>query len=79
MAWDRQKAPSAKRCIKTAVVPRQSARRCAVRKRRVPKGALRPDLEECVSVTLLNVRKHRAPNGALRLKVSHKLVATFDK
>ena len=62
----RQKAPSAKRCIKTVsqvivldiVLP--------VRKHRAPKGALRPRRLGLSGYWVNMVRKHRAPKGALR-------------
>ena len=63
-----QKAPSAKRCIKTA---RSRSRRDdgsrRVRKRRAPKGALRLSPAPTTrKEQLCLVRKRRAPKGALR-------------
>ena len=62
-----QKAPSAKRCIKTPSRDRSWRHRMCVRKHRAPKGALR--LGELVRDhrQAVLVRKHRAPKGALRL------------
>ena len=61
-----QKAPSAKRCIKTDAVDRVPVVVGAVRKHRAPNGALR--LQEVLHSRprATFVRKHRAPNGALR-------------
>ena len=62
-----QKAPSAKRCIKT--VPPFPCRSASwpVRKHRAPKGALRPTGGPFPRVHAGRyVRKHRAPKGALR-------------
>ena len=61
-----QKAPSAKRCIKTVPQRARSLRPRRVRKHRAPKGALRRLLESDVLRLSPPVRKHRAPNGALR-------------
>ena len=61
-----QKAPSAKRCIKTAGSSVRRSTRRRVRKHRAPKGALRPDLPVPVDPLKSSVRKHRAPKGALR-------------
>ena len=62
-----QKAPSAKRCIKTALSILVRMGSFFVRKHRAPKGALRL-VGECVPrVGERLVRKHRAPKGALRL------------
>ena len=62
-----QKAPSAKRCIKTALSGPRDSRSAHVRKRRAPKGALRPGLPEWSGAySRAYVRKHRAPKGALR-------------
>ena len=63
----RQKAPSAKRCIKTLQWCACDAWIWLVRKHRAPKGALRQGVcvdvcEECFE----SVRKHRAPKDALR-------------
>ena len=69
----RQKAPSAKRCIKTisSVAFRVSGGH--VRKHRAPNGALRHLSRSNLLRPLIRVvRKHRAPNGALRL-VSRRL------
>ena len=64
----RQKAPSAKRCIKTTRRP-STLPNCGrmVRKHRAPKGALRQYVSSGRSVHSNYVRKHRAPKGALRL------------
>ena len=64
-----QKAPSAKRRIKTLVRDGVIDRLSIVRKHRAPKGALRPGGRISYEVTL-TVRKHRAPKGALRLLLS---------
>ena len=65
-----QKAPSAKRCIKTAEIL-DPAPLPEVRKHRAPKGALRPAFHELDDDTHgLGVRKHRAPKGALRRRKS---------
>ena len=61
-----QKAPSAKRCIKTCLVNELTHKRLMVRKHRAPKGALRRVRDKVVSLENFPVRKHRAPNGALR-------------
>ena len=61
-----QKAPSAKRCIKTALSSPAGRFQC-VRKHRAPKGALRPHFAYLRERGALGVRKHRAPKGALRL------------
>ena len=63
-----QKAPSAKRCIKTR--PPGDRRRVGwhVRKHRAPKGALRPPAADASPLAWRSVRKHRAPKGALRLQ-----------
>ena len=62
-----QKAPSAKRCIKTrcdlAIVANVIQ---IVRKHRAPKGALRPWRRCRSEMSRQHVRKHRAPKGALR-------------
>ena len=64
-----QKAPSAKRCIKTRVHFQSASLLFDVRKHRAPKGALR-HLNAAIDVrTVESVRKHRAPNGTLRLEV----------
>ena len=52
-----QKAPSAKRCIKTLAVAPVLARRSCVRKHRAPNGALRHASDHTSGVTL-EVRKH---------------------
>ena len=66
LVGDGQKAPSAKRCIKT-LEPRSSIRPTrAVRKHRAPKGALRQRDNATLTGHNHRVRKHRAPNGALR-------------
>ena len=62
-----QKAPSAKRCIKTCCQPRVVRTIRIVRKHRAPKGALRLSLGRSMTGTICLVRKHRAPKGALRL------------
>ena len=61
-----QKAPSAKRCIKTARNGTRPPRRVSVRKHRAPKGALRLDNRIIRHDSEDKVRKHRAPKGALR-------------
>ena len=64
-----QKAPSAKRCIKTDRIAPYRGTAFRVRKHRAPKGALRNKV--CGDPRLqVRVRKHRAPNGALRQLVS---------
>ena len=61
-----QKAPSAKRCIKTWLTHNARARRNRwVRKHRAPKGGLRQPSPSS-SGSRCPVRKHRAPKGALR-------------
>ena len=63
-----QKAPSAKRCIKTErLIPLHARRWYSVRKHRAPKGALRPASPTRHRRCRRSVRKHRAPKGALRL------------
>ena len=65
---DGQKAPSAKRCIKTGQVFSHLGRNlCEVRKHRAPKGALRQREPRPSGGSGFPVRKHRAPKGALRL------------
>ena len=61
-----QKAPSAKRCIKTAGIVVRGPPAEAVRKHRAPKGALRLDTAVGEHIGITDVRKHRAPKGALR-------------
>ena len=62
-----QKAPSAKRCIKTGHATRPTHAQYPVRKHRAPKGALRlPITLELGEAVKNEVRKHRAPKGALR-------------
>ena len=65
----RQKAPSAKRCIKTedarCFILRKQVQ---VRKHRAPKGALRRRPYDAGRALVHIVRKHRAPKGALRLR-----------
>ena len=64
---DGQKAPSAKRCIKTGQVFSHLGRNlCEVRKHRAPKGALRLFQVSLTRFVTAWVRKHRAPKGALR-------------
>ena len=61
-----QKAPSAKRCIKTQY-DRQPSRTCCLRQKA-------PSAKRCIKTTVpsagrqwpIRVRKHRAPKGALR-------------
>ena len=65
-----QKAPSAKRCIKTTPLPRGSFPLAFVRKHRAPNGALRPCIQQEYRASESPVRKHQAPNGALRLVLS---------
>ena len=62
-----QKAPSAKRCIKTALRGKRAPLRPTVRKHRAPNGALRHRSVCKYGLAIKRVRKHRAPNGALRL------------
>ena len=67
-ACEGQKAPSAKRCIKTwgAGTFRRGGSEC-VRKHRAPKGALGPLAHGVAEIPgERGVRKHRAPKGALR-------------
>ena len=61
------KAPSAKRCIKTARSG-TSCTLCGIRaiKHRAPNGALRPQGDAPVCQGLCTVIKHRAPQGTLR-------------
>ena len=61
-----QKAPSAKRCIKTWSCRLWAWMWFRVRKHRAPKGALRPAIRGHRSRDGQRVRKHRAPKGALR-------------
>ena len=64
--WPGQKAPSAKRCIKTCIQSGETVTQALVRKHRAPKGALR-HLDALHLVLFdIQVRKHRAPKGALR-------------
>ena len=63
-----QKAPSAKRCIKTQKPPPAPPHTSRVRKHRAPKGALRPRMRRALDTLNMCVRKHRAPKGALRLE-----------
>ena len=65
-----QKAPSAKRCIKTGSARQSHSGGRCVRKHRAPKGALRLQQDKPLAIPLC-VRKHRAPNGALRRKPGH--------
>ena len=72
-----QKAPSAKRCIKTfdAVMVRVAVE--LIRKHRAPNGALR--LFELHGVSnLSHIRKHRAPKGALRLDKNTAVAEVVD-
>ena len=63
----RQKAPSAKRCIKTrSPGKRLGCTQDPVRKHRAPKGALRQEGDSSGDQAVSGVRKHRAPKGALR-------------
>ena len=61
-----QKAPSAKRCIKTGCHVAGLSASGVVRKHRAPKGALRPPAEDVQATAAALVRKHRAPKGAVR-------------
>ena len=74
-----QKAPSAKRCIKTQH-PMLSAGEGShqVRKHRAPKGPLRRVDSSRLAELHVLVRKHRAPNGALRHPTCHHLLFVFD-
>ena len=66
-----QKAPSAKRCIKTLVHKLETTLPTAcVRKHRAPKGALRLRRTDHGYQDHCPVRKHRAPKGALRLCIA---------
>ena len=61
-----QKAPSARRCIKTVATSNVLKNVLeSVRKHRAPEGALRPR-GRGLSARRSWVRKHRAPEGALR-------------
>ena len=64
----RQKAPSAKRCIKTGASSTGVSLGPSVRKHRAPKGALRLIDVARHEPPLVPVRKRRAPKGALRLR-----------
>ena len=63
-----QKAPSAKRCIKTVLAGQDPL---------VEEGQKAPSAKRCIKTVLgagplqrtINVRKHRAPKGALRLEL----------
>ena len=61
-----QKAPSAKRCIKTDWRCDPTFMKFSVRKHRAPKGALRRPQRRLRQELNHHVRKHRAPKGALR-------------
>ena len=61
-----QKAPSAKRCIKTGCDGSRIRECWFVRKHRAPKGALRRNADDLLCENVEPVRKHRAPKGALR-------------
>ena len=61
-----QKAPSAKRCIKTTRLDMRRTPLAGVRKHRAPNYALRPTSRSGKVRRKPVVRKHRAPNGALR-------------
>ena len=63
----RQKAPSAKRCIKTGHPEAVDGDLEWVRKHRAPNGALRLVMQIMSCFVIVRVRKHRAPKGALRL------------
>ena len=65
-----QKAPSAKRCIKTVKEGLAAVFGLGVRQHRAPKGALRHLHARLDVAPVRLVRKHRAPKGALR-PVSH--------
>ena len=62
-----QKAPSARRCIKTSMSSMSPMTFSSDRMHRAPKGALRRSFNHVANAPLCLVRKHRAPNGALRL------------
>ena len=66
-----QKAPSAKRCIKTCEREAPGSHGHTVRKHRAPKGAFRRSCDDVRDLTRAIVRKRRAPKGALRLGRSH--------
>ena len=66
---ERQKASSAKRCIKTHLCSAQIGL-FRVKKHRAPKGALRRFIGTRRSSKEDRVRKHRAPTGALILVAS---------
>ena len=65
--WVRQKAPSAKSCIKTFSTAYSTFITVSVRKHRAPKGALILHDLWHVLFGFAVVRKHRAPKGELRL------------
>ena len=74
-AYFRQKAPIAKRCIKTETRRQlEVAGAVRVRKHRAPNGALRQATHQHLVTPVLTVRKHRAPNGALRREVDVELL-----
>ena len=73
-----QKAPSAKRCIKTGRRRGFWPVERRVRKHRAPKGALRLKKFATRKHPPFYVRKHRAPKGALRPNASHDFRAHSD-
>ena len=77
----RQKAPSAKRCIKTGHPEAVDGDLEWVRKHRAPNGALRLVMQIMSCFVIVRVRKHRAPKGALRrfCELPHGLRAAVRK
>lgn len=61
-----QKAPSAKRCIKTELFSCSSEHHCFIRKHRAPNSALQLHQLALRRTTVRPIRKHRAPQGAFR-------------
>ena len=76
--WLRQKAPSAKRCIKTRGSCDCSSQLPGVREHRAPKGALRPWWRYLSRWGWGWVRKHQAPKGALRLDGLNSIALRLD-
>ena len=64
-----QKAPSAKRCIKTTRTSRQTGQLSSGQKAPSAKRCTKTELRGSPCAHATRVRKHRAPNGALRLLV----------
>ena len=67
-----QKAPSAKRCIKTKLVDENDVRLNLVRKHRAPKGALRPVK---AGSNLIDVAGQKAPSAKRCIKTTDHLVS----